>query len=285
MEYKSYSKINLFLDITGVYKNKYHRIRSIFAETDLCDIIHYKFNDSNTIHVTDPLGLIPEDNLLKAYSSYKKAACTTLPGLEIIIEKRIPIGGGMGGGSSNACAILKILNKKTRKFSKPQLKKIAFNLGMDVPFFIDGKTQIASGCGELLKKITLTHFPLEAFAIFPNSSINTQEAYHYIDKYNLAKKQYANEKKYKQLLKGLFHASSELILNNFYNRFQEPIFNVNSKIAEVYQLAKSSDGITPLMTGSGSTIICFGKNKEIINKSIAFFNEKGYKTSKIRLRL
>ena len=112
MIYKSYAKLNIFLDVVTRYKNTYHGIKSIFCQISLCDVIDYRPNDLKVVRVFDSKGVLPEDNLLtKAADSFSRFTGRIPRGIDFHIEKNIPMGGGLGGGSSNAAAVLNILNK------------------------------------------------------------------------------------------------------------------------------------------------------------------------------
>ncbi len=122
----SFAKLNFFLNIAGIYKNSYHRIKSIFCEIDLADTIEYEKNNLTKIRIFDKSNILPEDNLLLKASNRFIENIKKIPfGIDFYIEKKIPIGGGLGGGSSNAAAVLKILNRVWNiNFSNRKLEKI-----------------------------------------------------------------------------------------------------------------------------------------------------------------
>ena len=150
------AKINVFLDITKKYKNEYHKIESVFLETNLCDELNYKIISSEKCIIKNlPSDIDPENNLInKAYETFFKYSNSHKIGIEIDIIKNIPLGGGLGGGSSDAAGILKILNRLCNtKFSSAKLKEIGKKIGSDVPYFIDCGTQKVTGTGEITNNI------------------------------------------------------------------------------------------------------------------------------------
>ncbi|MBT1451020.1 4-(cytidine 5'-diphospho)-2-C-methyl-D-erythritol kinase [Glaciecola sp. XM2] len=144
------AKINLFLHICGRYENGYHKLQSLFQILDKGDEIGFKSTPENTIILRDSIaGLAKEDNLIF------KAASALLPykqvdfGIDIDVRKTLPMGGGLGGGSSNAATTLVALNQFWQcGLTEQTLEEIALTLGADVPIFVRGKTAFAQGVGE-----------------------------------------------------------------------------------------------------------------------------------------
>ena len=180
---KSYAKLNIGLRIIGRRpEDGYHLLETIFQEIDLADEIQInefqsngQFHERFSLSCNDPA--IPTDcnNLiLKAV----RAMVNYLPvdlSAKIHLIKNIPSGAGLGGGSSNAAMILKWLNKWA-EFSDKDLKDIAVKLGADVPFFLEGGTQYATGIGDELTKIEIPK-DWKAVLVFPNLHISTAWAY------------------------------------------------------------------------------------------------------------
>jgi len=151
------AKINLFLHITSQRADGYHNLQSVFQLLDFYDTVSIKPTEQKTIKRINGNPDIPEDQDLcvRAALALQKATNTTF-GAEISITKRIPIGGGLGGGSSNAATALLALNHLwALGLSRQQLIDIGVNLGADVPIFIFGESAWAEGIGEILKPITL----------------------------------------------------------------------------------------------------------------------------------
>ncbi len=286
MIYKSYAKANIFLDVVTIYKNGYHGIKSIFIETNLYDTIEYSINTGKTIEVVEKENNLPADNLLtKAYSAFYRFSKRPQIGIHIDINKKIPIGGGMGGGSSNAAAVLKILNKENKnEFSNTELIKIAQTIGADVPYFIQSKTQKVFGYGELLSPIKTSMKNLNAVIVIPDNKIPTPDAYRYLDEMNLSYETYTAKKMFKNIIKGIQSNNIPLILNSLYNKFEIPIFKQCPALLHIKNEMLKTGLDAVLMSGSGSTMMGFAINNEKINKSIDILKGKGYKVQAVSFR-
>lgn len=158
------AKLNLFLHIIGRRNDGYHQLQTVFQLLDYGDQLLFTPRLDQQINCTclstlDPVSpvIIPEaDNLAIKAASLLQAKSKTYPGVDIHIEKRIPIGGGLGGGSSNAATTLLALNYLWQvNLSSKELFQLGLSLGADVPLFITGLSSWAEGIGEQLQAITL----------------------------------------------------------------------------------------------------------------------------------
>jgi 4-diphosphocytidyl-2-C-methyl-D-erythritol kinase len=151
------AKINLFLHITGQRADGYHTLQSVFALLDFYDTLHIKPNKTGKITRTNPMFNLPieQDLTLRAALALQQATgCSQ--GAEIGLDKHIPIGGGLGGGSSDAATVLLALNHLWQlNLSRKALMQIGLTLGADVPVFIFGQTAWAEGIGEQLSAVNL----------------------------------------------------------------------------------------------------------------------------------
>jgi len=152
------AKINLFLHITGQRADGYHTLQSVFQLLDFYDIVHIKPTESKEIKRKNNIEGVPESQdlcALAAHALQKATGCKL--GCEYSVDKRIPMGGGLGGGSSDAASVLLALNRLWQlNLSRAELIKIGLTLGADVPIFIYGKNAWAEGVGEILTSIDLT---------------------------------------------------------------------------------------------------------------------------------
>ena len=269
-KYRSHAKINLFLDIISKYKNDYHGIKSIFSEISLYDLIEYDLNESGKLNFIDRDGKLPDDNLLAKAGKVFSGNFKSLDfGIDFYIKKNIPIGGGLGGGSSNATSVLKILNKNNKTcFTKKKLKKMGKTLGADIPFFIDGGIQIVKGIGEKLKKINIKKMDLNILLVFPNTGISTKRAYELIDENGLYKNSRLYKKKYTNLIKSLKQNNYYGIINNLYNTFEEVIYKEYPELKKIYNEILISGADKALLSGSGSTILGFYSSRENMEKGL-----------------
>ena len=151
------AKLNLFLHVIGRRPDGYHLLQSVFQLIDLCDYLHFDSRDDGQIRRLTGNEQVPEEDdlVIRAAKLLQKAAMERDPdrlfGADIGIEKNIPMGGGLGGGSSDAATALLVLNVLWDcGFSKEELMALGVQLGADVPFFIFGENAYAEGIGEKL---------------------------------------------------------------------------------------------------------------------------------------
>jgi len=170
---RSPAKLNLFLHIVGRRADGYHLLQSVFQLIDWCDTIHLKLIPQNEIRRIDPIaGLEPENDLVVRAAKLLKDFCQIESGVEISLQKEIPIGAGMGGGSSDAATTLIGLNTLWNlKLNQKTLCELGLQLGADVPFFIFGKNAFVEGIGEQIQEIDLE--TRDFLVIFPNQGIPT----------------------------------------------------------------------------------------------------------------
>ncbi len=151
------AKVNLFLHVTGRRADGYHTLESLFALIDLADTVRLTPRDDGAIARERDVPGIPEgdDLTLQAANALRQASGSKL-GVTIGIDKRIPLGGGLGGGSSDAASVLLALNRQWRLgWSRASLAQLGAKLGADVPFFIGGEHALARGIGEALTPVSL----------------------------------------------------------------------------------------------------------------------------------
>lgn len=170
------AKINLFLHIISKRADGFHNLQTIFQLLDYCDELTFKKQKNGTIKRTSTSNIAQEEDLtIKAAKLLKKYSKTPL-GVEISINKKIPLGAGLGGGSSNAATTLIALNKIWQcQLNKTQLMILGRQLGADVPIFIFGYSAWAEGIGDKLTKIIL---PKKYFLIvFSGQGISTKKIF------------------------------------------------------------------------------------------------------------
>ncbi|MDX1283066.1 4-(cytidine 5'-diphospho)-2-C-methyl-D-erythritol kinase [Shewanella colwelliana] len=150
------AKLNLFLHINGRRADGYHELQTLFQFIDHCDYLDFAVNDTGTLTLHSSMNdvVAHSDNLiLKAAKSLQEVTQTTL-GAEIWLDKRLPMGGGIGGGSSDAATTLVALNHLWQTgLSSQKLADIGLSLGADVPVFINGLAAFAEGVGEHLQAV------------------------------------------------------------------------------------------------------------------------------------
>ncbi len=167
------AKLNLFLHITGRRENGYHELQSIFQLIDLFDWLEFTQTDDADISIDGLSNVELEQNLIYKATKILKPYAKQPTGLKISIEKNIPMGAGLGGGSSNAATTLIVVNQIWQcGLNKTQLAKLGVRLGADVPIFVHGKNAWAEGIGEHLTFIDLDQ--KQYIVLKPDCFISTQ---------------------------------------------------------------------------------------------------------------
>ena len=171
------AKLNLFLHITGQRQDGYHLLQTVFQFIQLIDVIDFTILESGLVRRSSTSLKIDErdDLVIKAAQKIKKRSGSKL-GVDISVKKNIPIGGGLGGGSSDAATTLVALNELWQTgLSIDELSEIGLSLGADIPFFINGNAAWAEGVGDKLTPINLD----ECFylVIYPGCSISTKSVF------------------------------------------------------------------------------------------------------------
>ncbi len=153
------AKLNLFLHVTGRRPDGYHLLQTLFQLIDLSDTLHFETRDDGVIHRSTAVAGVPEESDLivraaKLLRSAAKPDSKKSLGANIAIDKRLPMGGGLGGGSSDAATTLLALNHLWKTgLTRTELMALSLQLGADVPFFLFGTNAFAEGVGEILTSV------------------------------------------------------------------------------------------------------------------------------------
>jgi len=171
------AKLNLFLHVVGRREDGYHLLQTAFRLIDCCDGLRFSRDPSHRVSLARPLPGFDENEELSVRAARLLKRETGCPhGVEISIEKNIPIGGGLGGGSSDAATTLIALNRLWNLgLSRRQLAALGLSLGADVPFFLFGRNAIGEGVGERLQPLALD--PAWYVVLVPPVSVPTREVF------------------------------------------------------------------------------------------------------------
>ncbi len=171
------AKLNLFLHVTGRRADGYHTLQTVFRFVDFCDHVGFRLRSDDGIHRLKPIAGITEDQdlTLRAARLLQSISDCRL-GVDIDIGKRLPLGGGLGGGSSDAATTLMALNQLWGLgLSQARLQRVALQLGADVPVFVFGRSAFAEGVGERLQAIELG--PAWYLVLTPQVTVSTAEIF------------------------------------------------------------------------------------------------------------
>ncbi|GAB6189758.1 4-(cytidine 5'-diphospho)-2-C-methyl-D-erythritol kinase [Marinitoga arctica] len=244
---KAYAKVNLFLDVLEKRSDNYHNILTLFQSIPLYDEIDIEFSEKEIFTSTPELNFPWNTNLIKkAIDTFKNLTGYSF-NLKINLNKKLPEGGGIGGGSADAAAILKFLKEKYNILDN-DIIEIGAKVGGDVPFLIFGGTAIAEGIGD--KLTFLEPLKLNFEFNFPGIHISTPEMYNEIDKNWSKLKKFGDPIK---LYEGLKERDYIKAKENAFNIFEQVVFSKYPELKRIKEnMAKNS--IISLMSGSGSTI-------------------------------
>ena len=254
----AYAKINLTLEIL-FKEGKYHTIASIFQRVNLYDAINIKVGSEDKIYFTEPIRK-STSTVHKAIELFREETSIGKK-FEVSIEKNIPMGAGLGGGSSDAATTLILLNKLfNNPLSIDKLMALGAEVGKDVPFFLSGSsTALVTHFGEIVTKISaLKEFYV--VLIHPPFHHKTEEMYQMFDIFGT----FSNGTKTQNLteiIKGENH-SADYIEKFLYNDFEVMLLNIDSNFSKFKNIAEKATGKNFHLTGSGSTIFCICKTED-----------------------
>jgi 4-diphosphocytidyl-2-C-methyl-D-erythritol kinase len=256
------AKINIGLRITGKRPDGFHNLETIFYPVCFCDAIEFvvpeQHLEKDILQVT---GLLvdqdPANNLvIKAVKKIREIR--EIPFLKIHLHKAIPTGAGLGGGSSDASAMLKTLNRYfDLEIDNETLKELSLGLGSDCPFFIENCPSFAEGRGELLKPVMALPEGLHLILVNPGIHINTKEAY-----------SYCTPKQTHTDLIELYNLSISEWKGLIINDFEEPVFRKHPQISEIKESLYKIGALYSSMSGSGSTVYGIFDRKPEVPESL-----------------
>ncbi|HSS46035.1 MAG TPA: 4-(cytidine 5'-diphospho)-2-C-methyl-D-erythritol kinase [Burkholderiales bacterium] len=175
--YPAPAKLNLFLHVVGRREDGYHLLQSVFRFLDYADSLSFRVRDDGVIKRGYALPGVPEgDDLCAQAAKLLQRTAGTRLGVDITLQKRLPLGGGLGGGSSDAATTLMALNRLWKlNFSCARLQQLGLKLGADVPVFVFGQSAFAEGVGEVLQPISLP--PAWYVVLVPKVNVSTAEIF------------------------------------------------------------------------------------------------------------
>lgn len=267
------AKINLGLKVFPKRQDGFHGIESIFSTVNLYDEVFIELTDTKNICSVkcDSMELPEVNTVSSSYAAFRQVSGLDLPGVNVLIKKRIPSGGGLGGGSSDGASFLKAFNKVSGiNLSYDQLRQVAALVGSDVFFFLDcdgsGKgAAIVTGRGEFVKTIPQRN-DLHYLMIFPGVHSSTKDAYSLVDEFYES----GRNLEYPSLdeLEKIYNGPVEKW--NFVNTFTSVIAKKYSKIEQAIFDLKSNGALYTDMSGSGSTVFgVFASSKDVETARIA----------------
>ncbi len=258
---KSHGKINLGLDVLYKRDDGYHEINTIMQQIDLSDTLIIKENNKEDIVIKTDNKDLPLDSSNLIYKAWAKIKEKTgiKKGIEVVVEKNIPIAAGLAGGSSNAATVLKGLNELWQLgLAEEDLQKIGLEIGADVPFCITGGTALAEGIGEKLTKLK-SFKDINLLLVNPGMQILTAEVYASLR---------PNGKRKMNIEKVIeFIENNDLyaLAKSIVNVMEEVVIKKNPIILEIKEDLLDCGALCSLMSGSGPTVFGLFDDLEKLN--------------------
>ncbi len=254
------AKINLYLDVVSLRDDGFHGIKSIMHSVSFCDKLTVKYSPSKVTNIRLFISgnkYLPTDAKNLAYRAARlfldKSGISA--DIEIHIEKKIPVAAGLAGGSADAAAVLRAMNRLSgRIFSDKAILEMGAELGSDIPFCIQRKTALCEGRGEIMMNLMVSpnaHFVIAC----PSVHISTPSAYHRLDELYSSfdgsiKSQ--GEEHFDILEKGL--KQGKIAPQGIFNIFETAVLPISEKSVEIKKLLLESGASASLMSGSGPSV-------------------------------
>ncbi len=285
---KSPAKINLHLEVIGKREDGFHELAMIMQNIDLADYLEFEINQEGSINLKSDCNhlSLASDNLIVKSAYLIKEISNIDFGANIFLKKNIPIGAGLAGGSSNAAATLIGLNKLWNlNFDKNKLLKLSSSLGSDVPFFINGGSQLCFGRGEILEKLNYKYEYGVLLLKNPNVSISTAETYkrysHQFVKEAYIRTDLVDNIRNNLRKKSLYDFNIEDNSIKIKNDLQLIVEKENDSVKQaLYLLSNLRDCLTFSMSGSGPTCFALFKDFEtannVLDDNYKIFKNKGF---------
>jgi 4-diphosphocytidyl-2-C-methyl-D-erythritol kinase len=262
------AKLNLFLEVTGKRPDGYHELDTVMHTVDLCDELEIlKKGRSSALRATGrEMGPLEQNLALRAARLFSERTETD-SGFEIRLDKRIPVGAGLGGGSSDAAAVLLGCNLLAGSpLDRGALKDLAAELGSDIPFFLHCGTAVCRGRGELVEPLTSVP-SLSFLVIYPGFSISTRAVYENLN-LDLTKR-----KKNSSLIEALSKPDCASVINAYiFNRLERPALDCEPSLTTSMEDAKALGFPWLTLTGSGSAFFQAQVGKEASGIQSELFN-------------
>lgn len=249
---RAYAKLNLYLGVGARRADGYHDVRTVFQSIDLWDAVSLTVHEQGGISLKCNWPYLPTDGKNLAYRAaelFFPAAKRENPGIYLNIKKAIPVGAGMAGGSTDAAAVLRLLNRAFGcPLSKKELLALGLQLGADVPFCLTGGTMLGAGVGEQLRPLA----PLPDCHIVvckPSFSVSTKKAYDLFDR-----QPQTQQPGMEHIRAALEQGDLPQVCRSLYNSLETPVAGCYGKIGELIRRLQEAGALGARMTGSGAAV-------------------------------
>ena len=267
---KARAKVNLNLEILGKREDNYHNLESVFQKINLYDEIYIKKIQTDDFKLNiNVKELDTKENIIyKAYVKLKEKY-KTITGIEVTVNKKIPMQAGMAGGSTDCAAFIIAMNKLfDLKLTKKEMESLGKSLGADVVPCFYNKAVKAEGIGDIITNID-TNFKYYMVIIKPKISCNTKEMFQKLDTEEDIQQLHTSE----NIIKALENKDIYLLANNLYNVFEE-VIQEKEIIQQIKKEFIKNGALQALMTGSGSCVYGIFKDKQSAKNAYIALKDK-----------
>lgn len=249
---KAPAKINLSLDVLYKRPDGYHEVEMIMTTIDLADRLELSLLDKDEIHIVSHNRFVPDDQRNLAYQAAKllKDRFHVKQGVRIAIEKTIPVAAGLAGGSSDAAAALRGLNKLWKLgLSLDELAVLGAEIGSDVSFCVYGGTALAKGRGEIISELPV---PPTCWVILakPFIGVSTADVYRRLDLNKITHPNTAT------MINAIETSNYQKVCQTLGNVLEDVTLNLHPEVAQIKEQMRRFGADAVLMSGSGPTVFC-----------------------------
>lgn len=272
---KAYAKINLTLDVLGTRDDGYHELCMVMQQVSLCDTIAVRIGCPwDGIQVISNLGYLPCDERNIAFKAAKlfleeTGLSSSVGGVNIAMEKRIPVSAGLAGGSSDGAAVLQALNELCKtNLSTDELCKIGLKIGADVPYCICGNTMLACGVGEKLSP--LPRLPkCDIVLCKPGYGMSTPKVFSELDETEIER-----HPDTQAMINALNEGDLKKIASQMYNVLEPVVSSAKSDIEEIKKALIDAGALGSIMSGSGSTVFGIFDNAAYARSAYSYLRSR-----------
>ena len=253
MKIKAYGKVNISLDVVGKREDGYHLLSMIMQNIDLYDEIEVEKQECGIILECNK-SYVPVDNRNLAYKAAEifKERYDIVDGVKINIEKNIPVSAGLAGGSTDAAAVLKVMNKLFNvNATEEELMELGLKLGADIPYCIHGGTALCEGIGDIITPIKPFRDKIVVL-VKPAFGVSTKEVY---KNFNLEKvKQHP---KTAEIINAIENDDLNFVASNMKNLLENVTLRKHKILIKIKEEMNACGAINSMMSGSGPTVFAF----------------------------
>ncbi|ERJ12465.1 4-(cytidine 5'-diphospho)-2-C-methyl-D-erythritol kinase [Haloplasma contractile] len=276
---KAPAKINLTLDVIGKREDGYHELNMVMTTVDLYDRLSISETDEDRIIITTNRRYLPVDNKNLSYKAAKliKEQYGIKKGVRIHINKNIPVAAGLAGGSSDAAATLRGLDRLWKlNMSFEELSEIGARIGSDVPFCIYGKTALATGRGEIIKPIKPAP-KCWVILVKPKFGVSTKHIFSNVEVNSL------KHPDTKAMLDAVLNGDYKSMCKNLGNSLEDVTFKRYPDVKKIKEKLLKYGADAALMSGSGPTVFAFVYRENKKNRLINSLDQDKYQIFAVRM--